>query len=85
MESLQTLAGKVFNGVSVDKLSVHYANAMGFLIDEYSDNNKFSTWVHNVAEREVEKLLTCLVRYRRWGDSVWLNKYITHGEHESAA
>lgn len=85
MESLQVLAGKIFNDVGLDKLSIHHANAMGFLIDEYGENEKFSSWIHDATEQEVIMLLNCLVKHHKWGNTTWLNGYIVNSKNEFAA
>lgn len=85
MANIQHIAARIFRHVDAGHLPAGYALVMGALVDAYDDDPGFHAWADAVPGSAVEKLMACMVRQGKWGDSIWLRDYIKEATRGSAA
>ena len=91
MANIQHVATRIFRHVDAGHLPAGYALAMGALVDAYGvppardDDPDFHAWADAVPGSAVEKLMACMVRQGKWGDSAWLREYVREATRENAA
>ena len=85
MANIQHIADRIFRHVDAGCLPAGYALVMGALVDAYDDDPDFHEWADAVPGSAVEKLMACMVRQGKWGDSAWLRAYVREATRESAA
>lgn len=76
LSDFQSIANRISRHVDLGYLPAGYALAVHSLVTAYRENTEFRQWAAETPGSSVEKLIACMVRRGKWGDSAWLREYL---------